>query len=394
MTTKVDRWLLPDGIEEILPARAQQMEALRRQWLDLYRTWGYELVVPPMIEFVESLLAGMGNQDLDLQTFKLTDQLTGRLMGVRADMTPQVARIDAHSLNRQGPVRLCYAGSVLHTKAASLSASRSPFQVGAELYGHGGVESDVEIICLMLETLRSAGLPTPHVDIGHVGIYRELARLAELSDTQEAELFAAMQRKATDEIKSLVNVSVRNKKLKSYFIKLPTLVGGMSTLKVARKLFCDLPTVLAAIDDLEKIVTLVSVRNKKAELCFDLSELRGYHYHSGIVFAAYLRGQGQAIAKGGRYDDIGELFGRNRPATGFSVDMKQVINVLDASGNENNGILAPANIDESLWMVIQQLRANNERVVVMLPGEKVSALTLGCSRKLEFKKDQWVVVPA
>lgn len=392
--TIVDRWLLPDGVEEILPPRARQMECLRRQWLDLYRTWGYELVIPPMIEFVESLLAGMGNQDLDLQTFKLTDQLTGRLMGIRADMTPQVARIDAHGLKRQGPVRLCYAGSVLHTKATSLTASRSPFQVGAELYGHAGYESDVEIICLMLATLECADLQAPHVDIGHVGIYRELAKLADLSRVQETELFAAMQRKAIDEIKSLVNVYVRDKKLKNYFIKLPTLVGGNSVLKSARKLFADLPIVLEAITDLEKIVVDVKTRNKNAELYFDLSELRGYHYHSGVVFAAYLPGQGQAIAKGGRYDDIGELFGRARPATGFSVDMKQVMALLDELPEVGDGILAPADVDQKLWNAIQQLRANNERVIVMLPGEKITARALGCSRKLEFKKDQWVVVPA
>lgn len=392
--TIVDRWLLPDGVEEILPPRAQQMECLRRQWLDLYRSWGYDLVVPPLIEFVESLLAGMGNQDLDLQTFKLTDQLTGRLMGIRADMTPQVARIDAHSLKRQGSVRLCYAGSVLHTKAASLSASRSPFQVGAELYGHAGCESDVEIICLMLETLRCAELPTPHVDIGHVGIYRELAKLANLSRAQEADLFAAMQRKAIDEIKSLVSACVSDKKLKNYFIKLPTLVGGSEALKKACKLFADLPVILTAINDLEKIVEQVKIRYNSAELYFDLSELRGYHYHSGVVFAAYLPGQGQAIAKGGRYDDIGELFGRARPATGFSVDMKQVINLLATLPDMSDGILAPADVDKQLWDTIQQLRANNERVVVMLPGEKTTARALGCSHKLVYKKDQWVVVPA
>jgi ATP phosphoribosyltransferase regulatory subunit len=392
--TIVDRWLLPDGVEEILPPRAQQMECLRRQWLDLYRSWGYELVVPPMIEFVESLLAGMGNQDLDLQTFKLTDQLTGRLMGVRADMTPQVARIDAHGLKREGPVRLCYAGSVLHTKAASLSASRSPYQVGAELYGNKELESDIEIISLMLETLQCAGLPTPHIDIGHVGIYRELSRLANLSRVQEIELFEAMQCKAFDDIKLLVNAYVRDKKLKSYFIKLPTLTGGNNVLKSARKLFADLPMVIKAIDDVEKIVAQVKMRNPSAELYFDLSELRGYHYHSGLVFAAYLPGQGQAIAKGGRYDDIGELFGRARPATGFSVDMKQVINLLNAPAKNSNGILAPSNVDEKLWRVIQQLRATGECVVVMLPGQKITASALGCNRQLQYKKDEWVIVPA
>jgi ATP phosphoribosyltransferase regulatory subunit len=391
--TIVDRWLLPDGIEEILPPRAQQMEDLRRLWLDLYRSWGYELVVPPLIEFVESLLAGMGNQDLDMQTFKLTDQLTGRLMGVRADMTPQVARIDAHGLKKEGPVRLCYAGSVLHTKAASLSASRSPYQVGAELYGHNGLESDVEIICLMLETLQCAGLPTPHIDIGHVGIYRELAKLAQLSRAPEIELFEAMQRKATDDIASLVKTYVHDKKLKNYFSKLPTLTGGNTVLKSARKLFADLPVVMNAIDDVEKIVDQIKIRNPKAELYFDLSELRGYHYHSGLVFAAYLPGQGQAIAKGGRYDDIGELFGRKRPATGFSVDMKQVIDLIDAPLAKSDGILAPANIDEKLWSAIQQLRKSGERVVVMLPGQKITAGALGCNRQLQFKKGEWVIVP-
>jgi ATP phosphoribosyltransferase regulatory subunit len=315
-------------------------------------------------------------------------------MGIRADMTPQVARIDAHGLKREGPVRLCYAGSVLHTKAASLSASRSPVQVGAELYGHAGIESDVEVICLMLETLQCAGLPTPHIDIGHVTIYRELAKLANLSRAQEMELFEAMQRKAADDIKSLVNIYVRDKKIKNYFSKLPTLTGGSNVLKTARKLFTDLPVVMKAIDDVEQIVAQVKIRNPSAELYFDLSELRGYHYHSGLVFAAYLPGQGQAIAKGGRYDDIGELFGRARPATGFSVDMKQVISLLTAPTENNNGILAPADVDEKLWSVIQQLRVANERVVVMLPGEKSTARALNCNRQLVYKKGEWVIVPA
>ena len=294
---EIDRWLLPEGIEEVLPPQARQLEALRRQLVDLYDSWGYDLVMPPFIEYLESLLTGTG-YDLDLKTFKLTDQLTGRLMGVRADMTPQVARIDAHHLKRSTPTRLCYLGTVLHTRPSGFGASRSPLQVGAELYGHAGVESDIEILTLMAETLRMCGIQQSYFDLGHVGIFRGLAKEAGLDSTQEDELFDVLQRKSRPDMLVLFEKWSLDKKLADKFLGLSELNGDVSVLAEAKKLLKGSDkSVTEALSYLEKMAEQINRRLPDVTVHFDLAELRGYNYHTGAVFAAFVPGQGSAVAQ-------------------------------------------------------------------------------------------------
>jgi ATP phosphoribosyltransferase regulatory subunit len=389
--TTADRWLLPDGVEELLPAQAGRAEQLRRNLLDLYHSWGYDLVMPPLLEFTDSLLVGLGD-DVDLLTFKVTDQLTGRSMGIRADITPQVARIDAHSLRRTGPVRLCYAGSVLHTRPKSLLASRSPIQIGVELYGDAGLDSDGEVILLMLETLRVAGLDSVTLDLGHVGIYRALVAAAALEPALERRLFDALQRKAGAEITAMLSAAVGDEQLRQGFIDLSQLHGDVAVLQRARACFAGAPAaVLAAIDELEAVADRVRARLPAVNLYFDLSELRGYHYHTGLVFAALVPGWGLAVANGGRYDQVGEVFGRARPATGFNTDLKALIALVgngDDSGR-NGAILAPADSDIELWRAAQRLRAAGERVINALPGQDCAS----CDRELVRRDGGWHVQP-
>jgi ATP phosphoribosyltransferase regulatory subunit len=389
----VDRWLLPDGIEEVLPPEAARIEVARRQMLDMFQRWGYEFVVTPHIEYLESLLTGAG-QDLDLRTFKVTDPQSGRLMGFRADITPQVARIDAHTLRREGPSRLCYVGSVLHAQPRALSTSRSPIQLGAELYGDASPASDVEIIGLMLETLELAAVPDVHMDLGHVGIYRGLARAAGLSGTAEQQLFDALQRKAVDEVESLTASLPEG--LASMLRALAELCGGREVLDLAQACLVEAPgEVHAALDELIAIADELGVRYPELPLYFDLSELRGYHYHTGVVFAAFVPGVGQSIAQGGRYDDIGADFGRARPATGFSTDLKTLV-VLGQleQAKPPVGIWAPDSHDVYLWQVVQRLRRQGERVVQALPGQQIAdAKGCGCDRQLLLCDGQWQVAP-
>jgi ATP phosphoribosyltransferase regulatory subunit len=309
----VDHWRLPDGVEEILPAQAEAVESLRRGLLDLYRSWGYRLVIPPLMEFTESLLVGLG-EDLDLLTFKLTDQLSGRTLGIRADITPQVARIDAHSLAEQGVSRLCYAGSTLHTRPKSLLASRSPIQVGAELYGDDSLGADVEIVRLMLATLEAAGLSGVTLDLGHVGIYEAVLAKAGLGLDKEKTVFDALQRKSVPDLHlALVDVEPA---VAALIIALVDLHGDESVLGEARALFAELvPDALAGINALQEVACDIRRQSPAIDIYFDLAELRGYHYHTGLVFAAYVAGCGQALANGGRYNDVGAVYGRARPAT-------------------------------------------------------------------------------
>lgn len=389
----VDRWLLPDGIEEVLPPEAARIEVARRQMLDMFQRWGYEFVVTPHIEYLESLLTGAG-QDLDLRTFKVTDPQSGRLMGFRADITPQVARIDAHTLRREGPSRLCYVGSVLHAQPRALSTSRSPIQLGAELYGDASPASDVEIIGLMLETLELAAVPDVHMDLGHVGIYRGLARAAGLSGTAEQQLFDALQRKAVDEVESLTASLPEG--VASMLRALAELCGGREVLDLAQACLVEAPDeVHAALDELIAIADELGVRYPELPLYFDLSELRGYHYHTGVVFAAFVPGVGQSIAQGGRYDDIGADFGRARPATGFSTDLKTLVVLGQLEQAEPPvGIWAPDSHDVYLWQVVQRLRRQGERVVQALPGQQIAdAKGCGCDRQLLLCDGQWQVAP-
>jgi len=390
---EIDRWLLPEGIEEVLPPQARQLEALRRRLLDLYDSWGYDLVMPPFIEYLESLLTGTGH-DLDLKTFKLTDQLTGRLMGVRADMTPQAARIDAHHLKRNTPTRLCYMGTVLHSRPSGFAASRSPMQVGAELYGHAGVESDIEILALMVETLRLCGVEQSFFDLGHVGIYRGLARQAGLDSTQEDELFDVLQRKSQPDMRELFAKWSLDNKLAEKFLGLSNLNGDVGVLLEAKKLLKGSDrTVLDALDYLQQMADSIAQRLDGVAVHFDLAELRGYNYHTGAVFAAFVPGQGSAVAQGGRYDDIGQVFGRARPATGFSTDLKTLLSLSGAQPTAMSGIFAPAEQDPAINRAISALRQQGERVVCALPGQQGGAKEMGCDRQLLLKNQQWQVEP-
>jgi ATP phosphoribosyltransferase regulatory subunit len=387
-----NHWLLPEGIEEILPPQAAQLEELCRRIIDLYKSWGYQLVMPPLIEFLESLLTGTG-EDLDLKTFKLTDQLSGRLMGVRADTTPQVARIDAHNLKRAVPSRLCYLGTVLHTRPENHGGSRSPLQVGAELYGHQGRESDAEILCLMLETLKTAGVNDVHVDLGHVGIYQGLVKQAGLTEAQETVLFDVLQRKAGSELRELIKAWSVPRKTGDMFLYLINANGDRSVFREAgRQLAAANVKVKNCLKELQSAAALVRKRLPDAPLYFDLAELRGYHYHTGIVFAAYVPGTGQGIAFGGRYDGIGLAFGRARPATGFSTDIKTLLALGSSTCSESQGIFAPCRNDPALLKMIETLRAKGEIVISELPGQKGDPTDMGCDRKLVRKAGAWKVV--
>ncbi len=389
----IDRWLLPDGIEEVLPPEAARIETARRRVLDLFQCWGYELVITPHVEFLESLLIGAG-QDLDLKTFKVVDPLSGRQMGLRADITPQVARVDAHTLRREGPSRLCYAGSVLHAKPQALATSRSPIQLGAELYGDSSTSSDLEVISLMLETLILADVPDLHMDLGHVGIYRGLARAAGLSGDAEQRLFDALQRKAMDEIAALT--ADVEPALASMLRALARLCGGRETLDAAREVLAGAPApVLQALDGLAHIAEQLAMRYPELPLYFDLGELRGYHYHTGVVFAVFVPGVGQSIAQGGRYDDIGADFGRARPATGFSTDLKTLVRLGNAElAGPSAGVWAPYSTDPALWQAIRRLREQGERVVQALDGQQGDAAPgVGCDRQLLLQEGFWVVTP-
>ena len=388
------RWLLPDGVEEILPAEAYKLESLRRRLLDLYESWGYQLVITPLIEFLDSLLVG-SSHDLDLHTFKITDQLTGRMMGIRADITPQAARIDAHRLNREGPVRLCYADNVLHTKPRGIMTSRVPIRIGAELYGHSGVECDVELICLMYETLSAIAIDEIHIVLGHVGIFRSLVEKAGLDAEIEQSLFEAVQRKAYDEIDSVLDASVKDKDLQSMLKQLSRLSGDESTLQDALGVFSNAPdSVKAELQELVAIVEGVKQQIPDIVLCFDLCELRGYEYHTGIVFAAYIPEHGRAVAKGGRYDHIGEVFGRARPASGFDSDLKVLAKLSTKEVTQKAGIVAPNLNDEGLRETISKLREQGEIVIVNLadqPLDNNDQQEMNCDRQLVNKGGAWVV---
>lgn len=389
---KKDSWLLPEGISEVLPEQAARLESLRRQLLDTFDGWGYQLVIPPFVDFLDSLLIGSGH-DLELQTFKLTDQLSGELLGVRADMTPQVARIDAHNLKHESPTRLCYCGTVLHTLGDPLEKTRSPMQIGAELYGHAGIESDYEIMQLLLEMLAISGAQNVHLDLGHVGIYRALAELAELDRQQESALFDVLQRKARTELAQLVAGWTITDDLKQIFNALPKLNGDQSVLIKAESLLATgSETIQNALAELKTIAAKLARDYPSLTVSFDLAELRGYHYHTGMVFAAFVPSVGKEIARGGRYDNIGAVFGRARAATGFSADLHVLAGLNEGIPvSSSSAIFAPAVDDVDLSIVIRDLRAEGRRVIQQLPGQSGDALQLGCKMILDKQDSQWVV---
>ena len=394
-----ERWLLPAGIEEVLPPEAAEMERLRRGLLDLYAGWGYELVIPPFIDYLESLLTGTGH-DLDLRTFKLTDQLSGRLLGVRADMTPQVARIDAHQLRRDVPTRLCYLGTVLHTRTDGFAGTRSPMQIGAEIYGHDGAESDVEILRLMVATLETAGIGSAYLDLGHVGIYRGLARQAGLDHAQEMALFDALQRKAVDEVSALIDQCGLSPSVGAMLLSLAELNGADALVRAESALAEADERVKTALARLRQVAEETRRWLPDLPIHFDLAELRGYTYKTGVVFAAFVPGWGLEIARGGRYDDIGRVFGRARPAVGFSSDLKGLIALArnPADGDVPgaglaDAILVPWDADSVLQAEVQRLRAAGRRVMQLLPGQSADPAAMGCSQVLESIDGAWRLLP-
>ncbi len=367
--TRADRWLLPEGVEEVLPPQAHRLETLRREILDLYRGWGYQLVITPMIEYLDSLLVG-SSHDLDLHTFKITDQLSGRMMGVRADITPQVARIDARNLHRDGPARLCYADSVLHTRPQGLLSSRVPIKIGAELFGHAGVACDIELILLMAQTLRLAGIRPIHVVLGHVGIFRGLVAAAGLTAEAETELFDLVQRKAHAETDAWLDANVHQQSVREQLRGLSQLSGGANVMMQAETLLASAPAqVRDALSELGQIHEAVERLSTDISLGFDLSELRGYQYDTGTVFAAYTPAHGRAVAKGGRYDEIGKVFGRARPASGFDADLKLLAQLSSRDYPSPRVVLAPGRGDAALQALIAKLRDSGEVVIQHLGDE-------------------------
>lgn len=384
--TIVDRWLLPEGIDEYLPNRAIKVERLRRCLLDLYGSWGYDQVIPPLAEFTESLLSGSG-ADLDLMTCKVIDQLSGRMMGIRADITPQVARMDAHSLQRNGPNRLCYAGQVLYTRPKNQIDTRSPILTGVELFGERGLEADIEVVRLLIETLKRAGVKTIHLDIGHVGIFRGLVGQAELDTEQSRALFALLQSKDPS-IGSWTDAYIKDKKIAGMIAALPELIGSPVMLESAHKMLADAPTeVLSALQDLSTLVQTIGTDSEgndqgSVEIFLDLGELRGYHYHTGVVFAAYTDGSFSPLANGGRYDHVGEAFGRPRPATGFGVDLGLLASMVGDEEGVSPGIFVPVTDNKQVLMEITRLRDLGERVVCGFSGQHPDFEELQCDRQL------------
>lgn len=394
---KSNRWLLPEGIDEVLPQQAWQLESMRRQLIDLYQSWGYDLVMPPFIEYLDSLLVANGH-DLELQTFTLTDQLSGRQLGIRADMTPQVARIDAHHLTSNEPSRLCYLGTVLHSRPDGFAGSRSLLQVGAELYGHAGVDSDLEVLQLMLETLTVTNIDNIHLDLGHVGVYRSLVQQAGLSSKQQTIFNDVMQRKAKPELQQLLAEWSLDERHIQMLTALVDLHGGYDVLQeAATKLTAADEHVKQALADLEKIAVELKNQMPALNIHFDLAELRGYNYHTGVVFEVYVPGKGKAIAQGGRYDGIGAEFGESRPATGFSTDLRTLLALSQQNEKHKDCIFAPcgATGDAAVTLsnTIKQLRQAGERVVTCLTGQTSTASDMNCKRQLVQSKKGWQVKP-
>lgn len=388
--TVSDRWLLPDGVEDILPPLAGRIESLRRDVMDTCQRWGYQLVIPPLIEYLESLFTGTGH-DLELQTFKLTDQLTGRMMGVRADMTPQAARIDAHTLGQEGITRLCYAGHVLHTRPKHMLTGRTPIQAGCELFGSESESADLEVISLMLEALRVSGLPRIHLDLAHVSIYQSLIGEADFSRDTEAAIFDAMARKSVPELDQLLGdcpAGTPGARLR----ELARVSGGPEALDQARRILKGGSDDLdSALDKLGRVCDMLARDYPEVSVGFDFCELRGYNYHTGLVFAAYVPGHGDAVAKGGRYDAIGSDFGRARPATGFSLDIRALVALGERVQKRSGAVWAPADEDPALEGVISGLRLT-ETVIRALPEDaNANPAARGCDRKLVKQGGQWVV---
>ena len=382
---------MPEGIEEVLPPRAAQLDALCQRIMGQFAGWGYELVMPPLIEYLDTLFTGT-DEDLELQTFKVIDQLNGKLMGVRADTTPQVARIEVHNLKRNRPSRLCYIGTVLHTLPGAPGGARSLLQVGAELYGHRGIESDAEILALMLKTLQLAGLHDVHVDIGHVGIMQGLTGPMQLHPDREALLFGCVQRKATDELKAMLKQWSLDNASGEALVRLMELEGDAGILGEVRDILRPCAQELCGyVDELDRIAQLTSCQVRNAPLYFDVTEFQGYHYHTGMTFVAYVPGESEGIAFGGRYDNVCEAFGRKRPATGFSTDALKLFELAPQSYTPEKGIYAPVSEVPGLYELVERLRAAGEIVIYRLPGDEQAPRGEHCDRELVLEHGRWQV---
>jgi ATP phosphoribosyltransferase regulatory subunit len=404
------RWGLPDFIQDVLPFDAVRLEELRRRLLDAFRLRGYRLVIPPLIEYLDALTTGAG-QELRLCTYQLVDQLSGRMMGVRADMTPQVTRIDSHLLNSTGVSRLCYCGSVLRTRPSSLTATRTPLQLGAELYGHAGLEADIEALRLLAEALRLADVPLIRIDIGHVGLFHVLAKEASLNESTREEAFSLLQSKDISGLRALLNTDLQelleairqqmkidkstlerleksSKEYREYILALPELYGGIEILDKAEARLPKIPKVKKALKDLRRLAKCLT----DLPISFDLADLRGYHYHNGLVFAAYGSGAPAALAMGGRYDGVAKNFGRERPATGFSLDLRELVRYSPAAAPTIGAILAPLREDPKLQEKITKLRQMGETVIDALPGHEGTWTEAGCDRQLVERDGRWAVV--
>jgi ATP phosphoribosyltransferase regulatory subunit len=376
-------WLLPENIADVLPSEARKIEELRRQVLDHFRLYGYELVMPPMLEYLESLLTGAG-QDTDLRTFKLVDQLSGRTMGIRADMTTQVARIDAHLLNRTSVTRLCYAGSVLQTRPSGLHATREPLQIGAEIYGHAGLEADAEIQQLALASLRLAGFKKVRLDLCHVGVLQAIIADDAEALKQAPQLFTLLQAKDIPDL-NVISASFKPA-TRDALLALPGLYGDVTIIDKARAVLPALPGIAKALDELQVLVELAA----DADVIIDLADLRGYHYHSGVMFAAYVPGLPNAVARGGRYDHVGEAFGRARPATGFSMDLRELARLMPGAARKA-AVRAPWSTEPGLQQKITELREAGEIVIQSLPGHDNDLDEFDCDRAVVCHNGNWII---
>jgi len=388
--TSDKRWLLPDGIDELLPERATQVERLRRALLDDCAQWGYRYVIPPLVEFTDSLLVGLG-ADLDVLTCKFSDRLSGRTLGVRADMTPQAARIDAHSLGEEGVTRLCYAGSTLHSAPQSVMGGRSPIQLGAEIYGCAELGADIEVMELMLTLLARSDLRPENrpitLDVGHVGVYEAvLADVGPDTDVGDA-VFDALQRKSRPDLDRVLGDLPME--LADALRALTELHGSVEVLDRGRRLLGHIPAVARALDEVEQVLAAISRAHPDVALYIDLAELRGFRYHTGLVFAAYVEGLGTAVAKGGRYDDVGSVFGRARPATGFACDLKALAAAATSGDGDGRVISAPVSDDPGLAATVATLRNEGNMVITALNGEHDHR----CIEQLVKHGDSWVCEP-
>lgn len=376
-------WLLPDHIADVLPSEARHIEDLRRDLLDAARCYGYELVMPPMLEHLDSLLSGTG-EALGLQTFKLVDQLSGRSLGLRADTTPQVARIDAHLLNRVGVTRLCYCGSVLHTRPSAPHATREPIQFGAEIYGHLGEEADQEILALALDCLHAAKIKSAHVDMADARIVKVMLAGLDLDMHTQSALYRALASKDRAALDSLTTAFP--KELRDGMLALTDLYGDASVIDSAKAVLPDLPGVREALSSLRRLAQALPVNS----VSFDLADLGGYDYYTGVRFAIYADGARDALVRGGRYDEVGAVFGRSRPAAGFSLDLKNLVSAVPAKALQA-AIRAPWGQEDGLVQAIASLRARGEIVVRVLPGHESEVDEFQCDRELIEAAGQWIV---